>query len=71
MLESSENRDRKALLPHARELLARVELTLVIWGEKDTALLPQNLEGLDQFVPHLTVKRIPDGFPPGDPREER
>lgn len=35
--------------------------TLVIWGEKDTALLTQNLDGLDQFVPHLTVKRIPDG----------
>ena len=35
--------------------------TLVIWGEKDTALLVQNLDGLDQFVPRLTVKRIPDG----------
>jgi len=31
--------------------------TLVIWGDKDTALLT----GLDQFVPNLTVKRIPDG----------
>jgi pimeloyl-ACP methyl ester carboxylesterase len=35
--------------------------TLVIWGEKDTALLTGNLEGLDKFVPALTVKRIPDG----------
>src|SRR5579872_201185 len=35
--------------------------TLVIWGEKDTALLTQNLDGLDKFVPQLTVKRIPDG----------
>jgi len=35
--------------------------TLVIWGEKDTALLTQNLDGLDQFVPTLTVKRIPEG----------
>jgi epoxide hydrolase 4 len=35
--------------------------TLVIWGEKDTALLVQNLDGLDKFVPHLTIKRIPDG----------
>jgi epoxide hydrolase 4 len=34
--------------------------TLVIWGEKDTALLPQNLDGLDQFVPHLTIRRITD-----------
>lgn len=35
--------------------------TLVIWGEKDTALLTRNLEGLDQFVPRLAIKRIPDG----------
>ncbi len=35
--------------------------TLVIWGEKDTALLTGNLDGLDQFVPHLTIKRIPEG----------
>jgi len=35
--------------------------TLVIWGEKDTALLTQNLDGLDQFVPQLTIKRIADG----------
>src|ERR1051326_1981781 len=35
--------------------------TLVIWGEKDTALLPVNLEGMDQFVPDLRIKRIPDG----------
>ncbi|HEX8183600.1 MAG TPA: alpha/beta hydrolase [Blastocatellia bacterium] len=35
--------------------------TLVIWGEKDTALLTGNLEGLDKFVPALTIKRIPDG----------
>src|SRR3954453_13189199 len=35
--------------------------TLVIWGEKDTALLPQNLDGLGEFVPKLTVKRVADG----------
>lgn len=35
--------------------------TLVIWGEKDNALLVQNLNGLDEFVPRLTVKRIADG----------
>ena len=33
---------------------------LVIWGEKDTALLVHNLDGLDQFVPDLTIRRIPD-----------
>ncbi|MBI3697949.1 MAG: alpha/beta hydrolase [Acidobacteria bacterium] len=35
--------------------------TLVIWGEKDTALLTGNLDGLEKFVPEMTVKRIPDG----------
>lgn len=42
------------------QLMVKVP-TLVIWGEKDTALLTGNLEGLDQFVPDLTIKRIPDG----------
>ncbi len=32
--------------------------TLVIWGEKDPAMVPQNLDGLAEFVPQLTVKRI-------------
>lgn len=35
--------------------------TLVIWGEKDTALLTGNLNGLDKFVPALSIKRISDG----------
>jgi len=35
--------------------------TLVIWGEKDQALLTGNLEGLAEFVPDLTVRRIADG----------
>ena len=35
--------------------------TLVIWGEKDAALVKENLDGLDQYVPDLTVHRIPDG----------
>ncbi len=35
--------------------------TLVIWGEKDTALLTGNLDGLEKFVPKLTVKRVPEG----------
>jgi epoxide hydrolase 4 len=35
--------------------------TLVIWGEKDTALLTGNLNGLDEYVKNLTIRRIPDG----------
>jgi len=46
--------------PAMPPIMVRVP-TLVIWGEKDTALLPQNLDGLAEFVPQLTVKRIPDG----------
>jgi pimeloyl-ACP methyl ester carboxylesterase len=41
-------------------LIVRVP-TLVIWGEKDTALLTGNLDGLETLVPKLTVRRIPDG----------
>jgi pimeloyl-ACP methyl ester carboxylesterase len=35
--------------------------TLVIWGEKDKWLLTGNLEGLEKYVPNLTIKRIPEG----------
>lgn len=34
--------------------------TLVIWGERDRALLTGNLEGMTDCVEHLTVERIPD-----------
>jgi pimeloyl-ACP methyl ester carboxylesterase len=35
--------------------------TLVIWGEQDRALLTGNLDGLEEYIEDLTVKRIPDG----------
>ena len=35
--------------------------TLVIWGEKDQALVKENLDGLEEYVPDLTVRRIADG----------
>lgn len=28
---------------------------------QDRALLPGNLDGLERFVPDLTVRRVPDG----------
>jgi pimeloyl-ACP methyl ester carboxylesterase len=34
--------------------------TLVIWGEKDPYILTGNLNGLERYVPKLTVERIPD-----------
>ena len=42
------------------QLIVKVP-TLVIWGEKDTALTTGNLDGLNEFVPQLTIKRVPDG----------
>lgn len=33
---------------------------LVIWGMKDTALLPVQLEGLDELVEDLTIVRVPE-----------
>lgn len=32
--------------------------TLVVWGTRDTALLPVQLDGLDALVPNLTVERV-------------
>ncbi len=32
--------------------------TLVIWGEKDKALLPSLLDGLEEFVPDLRIERL-------------
>ncbi|MDB5890335.1 MAG: alpha/beta hydrolase [Polaromonas sp.] len=34
--------------------------TLVIWGMGDTALPPALLDGLDDFVPRLTLQRVPE-----------
>lgn len=44
----------------APSLMVKVP-TLVIWGEKDTALLTGNLDGMDKFIPELTIKRIASG----------
>jgi pimeloyl-ACP methyl ester carboxylesterase len=43
----------------ADDFVVRVP-TLVVWGERDTALLPGCLDGLDEVVPDLQVVRIPD-----------
>ena len=34
--------------------------TLIIWGEQDHALLTGNLTGIEEFVPNVTIRRIPD-----------
>ena len=33
--------------------------TLVLWGEKDEAFVPELLDGLEDYVPDLQVKRFP------------
>jgi len=45
--------------PHLTERIVRVP-TLVIWGERDPYLLPGNLDGLERYVPALTIRRVPD-----------
>jgi len=49
-----------SLAGDATRLTVRVP-TLVIWGERDQALLTGNLDGLERFVPDLTIERISDG----------
>jgi pimeloyl-ACP methyl ester carboxylesterase len=34
--------------------------TLLLWGERDPALLTANAEGLERWVPDLRVVRVPD-----------
>jgi pimeloyl-ACP methyl ester carboxylesterase len=33
--------------------------TLVIWGERDVALVPSLASGLDRWVPDVRVERLP------------
>ncbi len=34
--------------------------TLVLWGEADRALITENLDGLEKFIPDLQIIRLPD-----------
>ena len=34
--------------------------TMVVWGMDDAALPPVLIEGLDEYVPDLTLHKIPD-----------
>jgi len=34
--------------------------TLVIWALEDVALPPENLDGLEELVPNMTLVRVPD-----------
>ncbi len=52
--------DSRPLTGGLASLTVRVP-ALVIWGEKDPHLLTGNLNGLEQFVPDLQIRRIADG----------
>jgi pimeloyl-ACP methyl ester carboxylesterase len=45
-------------IPH--DLLTVDLPTLVIWAMNDVALLPELIEGLDDYIPNLTLKKVPD-----------
>ena len=58
-LPALEGKNEKGIAGLLPSTVVRVP-TLVIWGEKDPYLLSSNLNGLEVFVPDLTVKRFPD-----------
>jgi pimeloyl-ACP methyl ester carboxylesterase len=59
---STEDKEQiKSILNLPKEMLAVRVPTLVIWGEQDRALLTGNLDGLEEYIEDLTLKRIPDG----------
>jgi len=43
-----------------REMLTVDVPTLVLWGMQDMALLPQLVDGLEEYVPRLTLEKVPD-----------
>lgn len=43
-----------------REMLTVDLPTLVLWGMRDTALLPGLVDGLEEYVPKLTLEKVPD-----------
>lgn len=56
---SAEDPGARKLQLKPEDFMVRVP-TLVIWGERDTALLPGCLEGLAQVVPGVKLVRVPD-----------
>lgn len=64
-LHPAESREEEQVIRQIAEMPRQVfEVkvpTLVLWGELDEALLPGNLEGLENYIDDLTIHRIPDG----------
>jgi len=60
-VEALENPEEAIKKPAAAAALPKITLpVLVIWGEKDTALLTGCIRGLDEYVTNLSIKRVPD-----------
>ena len=49
----------KAVKLDPADFMVRVP-TMVVWGMRDTALLPANLDGLEDCVPNLQIERLPE-----------
>lgn len=43
-----------------REMLTVAIPTLVLWGMQDPALLPELVDGLEEYVANLTLRKVPD-----------
>lgn len=60
-VEALENIEEAIKKPAAAATLPKITLpTMVIWGEKDTALLTGCISGLDEYVTQLSIKKVPD-----------
>jgi pimeloyl-ACP methyl ester carboxylesterase len=57
----ADEEDIRKVMELPREMFAVKVPTLVIWGELDNALLAGNLDGMEEYVEELTIKRISDG----------
>jgi len=60
-VEALEDPGEAVKKPALAGALAKITLpVLVIWGEKDTALLIGCTRGMDEYVTQLSIKRVPD-----------
>lgn len=61
--EEKDGRIAPRAFPFSDDMLSRFRVTmphLVVWGERDTALLPSCLEGLDRFCENVRIETLPD-----------
>jgi pimeloyl-ACP methyl ester carboxylesterase len=34
--------------------------TLIVWGEQDQAFVKENIDGVEEYVPDVRIRRFPD-----------